>query len=146
MEGGSLQPIPSLLAGSYLPSFTTPHACLFPTILVPPASHAPCTLISATSRKIPLPHDSSLSLGPDELNLTSSHVASFIVCYTLVKLSYCIDLQKSTLQPFQSVPSLDFKCDSCLQDFCPLLRKKEKFITLIEAILNASHVSLSDLQ
>ena len=67
---------------------------------------------------------------------------SFVVRYTLVKLGYCtcIGLQKSILLPSQSIPYLGFKCDSRLQAFCLLLCKKEKFISLIQAILNSSQV------
>lgn len=110
----------------------------------------PCSLYidDRHNSQIHLPRGSSLpkSLGPDELNLACARIASFVVCYTLVKLSYCIGLQKSILLPSQSVPYLGFKCESCLQAFCPLPSKKEKFISLIEAILNSSQVSLSDLQ
>jgi len=85
-EGGSnLRSVPSILAGSYLPSFTNLEACLFPTFLVPLASRVPCTSITATLRKIRLPRDSSLSLRSDELHFTSYQIASFLVCYSLVK-------------------------------------------------------------
>ena len=69
--------------------------------------------------QIRLPCDSNLvrSLDPDELNLVSAHIASFLVCYTLIKLGYCIGLQKSILQPSQSVPFLGFECHSRLQAF-----------------------------
>ena len=96
----------NIIPFGYLPSFFTLQVYLFPTIFVPSASHAPCTLMTTTPRKIRLPYDSSLYLGPEELNITSSHIASFIVCYTLVKLRYCIGLQKSIFQSFQSVPFL----------------------------------------
>ena len=81
-----------------------------------------------------------------KINLVSAQIASFLVCYTLVSLGYCIGLQKSILQPSQSVPYLGFQCDSRLQAFCLLSDKKHKFISLVEAILNSSHVSLTDLQ
>ena len=71
---------------------------------------------------------------------------SFLVCYTLNKLDYSIDLQKSILQPSQSVPHLGFDCDSRLQTFRLLPLKKQKFISLVEAILDSSHVSMTDLQ
>ena len=110
----------------------------------------PCSLYinDRHNSQIRLPHGSSLSksLGPDELSLACDHIASFVVCYTLVKLGYCIGLQKSILLPSQSVPYLGFKCDSCLQAFCLLPCKKEMCISLIEAILNSSQVSLSDLE
>ena len=110
----------------------------------------PCSLYidDRHNSQIRLPHGSSLSksLGPDELNLACAHIASFVVCYTLVKLGYCTGLQKSILLPSKSVPYLGFKCNSCLQAFCLLPCKKEEFISLIEAILTSSQVSLSDLQ
>jgi len=98
--------------------------------------------------QIRLPHGSSLSksLGSNELKLACAHVVFFVVCYTLVKLGYCIGLQKSILLPSQSVPYLGFNCDSCMQAFCLLPCKKVKLISLTEAILNSSQVSLSDLQ
>ena len=100
------------------------------------------------SSEIRLPPDSSLvqSLDPEKLNLISAQIASFLVCYTLVKLGYCIGLQKSILQPSQSVPYHGFDCDSRLQAFRLLPLKKQKFISLVEAILDSSHVSITDLQ
>ena len=86
------------------------------------------------------------SLDPEKLNLISAQIASFLVCYTLFKLGYCIGLQKSILQPSQSVPYLGFDCDSRLQAFRLLPLKKQKFISLVEAILDSSHVSITDLQ
>ena len=110
----------------------------------------PCSLYidDRHSSQIRLPRESSLveSLDPEKVNLVSAQVASFLVCYTLVRLGYCIGLQKSILQPSQSVPYLGFQCDSRLQAFCLLSRKKQKFISLVEAILNSSHVSITDLQ
>ena len=87
----------------------------------------PCSLyIDHHSSQIRLPRDSSLvkSLDPDKLNLVSAHIASFLVCYTLFKLGYCIGLQKSILQPSQSVPFLGFECDYRLQAFRLLPDKK----------------------
>ena len=110
----------------------------------------PCSLYidDRHSSQIRLPRDSSLvrSLDPEKLNLISAQIASFLVCYTLVKLGYCIGLQKSILQPSQSVPYLGFDCDSRLQAFRLLPLKKQKFISLVEAILDSSHVSITDLQ
>ena len=140
--GGSLQVIPSHLAGSCQPSFTIPQACSFRTIFVIFAS-----LADRHTLQIRLPHDSNLakSLGPDELNLTSAHIASFSVCYTLVKLGYCIGLQKSILQPSQTVSYLGFECDSRLQAFRLLPSKKEKFTALIESIDLSSLTALQRL-
>ena len=88
----------------------------------------PCSLYidDRHSSQIRLPRDSNLvkSLDPDKLNLVRAHIASFLVCYTLIKLGYCIGLQKSILQPSQSVPFLGFECDSHLQDFRLLPDKK----------------------
>ena len=110
----------------------------------------PCSLYidDRHSSQIRLPRESSLlqSLDPEKVNLVSAQIASFLVCYTLVRLGYCIGLQKSILQPSQSVPYLGFQCDSRLQTCCLLSNKKQKFISLVEAILNSSHVSLTDLQ
>lgn len=113
---GTSPVIPSLLVGRYRPSCTIPLAFLFPTTFAPFASLVPCTLKTSQFR---LPRDSNLvkSLDPDKLNLVSAHIASFLVCYTLIKLGYCIGLQKSILQPSQSVPFLGFECDSRLQAF-----------------------------
>ena len=99
-------------------------------------------------RRFVLPRDSNLvkSLDPDKLNFVSAHIASFLVCYTLIKLGYCIGLQKSILQPSQSVPFLGFECDSRLQAFRLLPDKKQKFISLVEAILDSNQVSMTDLQ
>ena len=76
----------------------------------------PCSLYidDRHNSQIHLPHGSTLakSLGPDELSLVCAHIASFVVCYTLGKLSCCIGLQKSILLPSQSVPYLGFKCDN----------------------------------
>ena len=69
-----------------------------------------------------------------------------MVCDTLIKLGYSIELQKSILQPSQSVPYHGFDCDSRLQAFRLLPLKKQKFISLVEAILDSSHVSITDLQ
>ena len=100
------------------------------------------------SSQIRLPRDSNLvdSLDPDKLNLVSAHIASFLVYYTLIKLGYCIGLQKSILQPSQSVPFLGFECDSRLQAFRLLPDKKQKFISLVEAILDSNQVSMTALQ
>ena len=110
----------------------------------------PCSLYidDRHSSQNRIPRESSLvqSLDPEKVNLVSAQIASFLVCYTLVRLGYCIGLQKSILQPSQSVPYLGFQCDSRLQTFCLLSHKKQKFISLVEAILNSSHVSLTDLQ
>ncbi len=61
----------------------------------------PCSLYinDRHSSQIRLPRDSNLvkSLDPDRLSLVSAHIASFLVCYTLTKLGYCIGLQKSIL-------------------------------------------------
>ena len=91
-----------------------------------------------------LPRESSLvqSLDPEKVNLVSAQIASFLVCYTLVRLGYCIGLQKSR----NPVPYLGFQCDSRFQAFCLLSHKKQKFISLVEAILKSSHVSITDLQ
>ena len=87
----------------------------------------PCSLYidDRHSSQIHLPHESSLvqSLAPEKLNLVSAQIASFLVCYTLVRLGYCIGLQKSILQPSQSIPYLVFQCDSRLQAFCLLSHK-----------------------
>ena len=71
------------------------------------------------SSQICLPHDSSLvqSLYPEKLILISAQIASFLLCYTLVTLGYCIGLQKSIFLPSQSVPYVGFDCDSRLQAF-----------------------------
>ena len=110
----------------------------------------PCSLYidDRHSSQIRLPRDSNLvkSLHPDKLNLVSAHIASFLVCYTLIKLGYCFGLQKSILQPSQSVPFLGFECDFCLQAFCLLPDKKQKSISLVEAILDSNQVSMTDLQ
>ena len=110
----------------------------------------PCSLYidDRHSSQIRLPRDSNLvkSLDPDKLNLVSAHIASFLVCYTLIKLGYCIGLQKSILQPSQSVPFLGFECDFRLQAFRLLPDKKQKFISLVEAILDSNQVSMTDLQ
>ena len=110
----------------------------------------PCSLYidDRHSSQIRLPRESSLvqSLDPEKVNLVSARIASFLVCYTLVRLGYCIGLQKSILQSSKSVPYLGFQCDSRLQAFCLLSHKKQKFISLVEAILNSSHVSINDLQ
>ena len=110
----------------------------------------PCSLYidDRHSSQIRLPHESSLvqSLDPEKVNLISAQIVSFLVCYTLVRLGYRIGLQKSILQPSQSVPYLGFQCDSRLQAFCLLSHKKQKFISLVEAILESSHVSITDLQ
>ena len=107
----------------------------------------PCSLYidDRHSSQIRLSRESSLvqSLAPEKVNLVCAQTASFLVCYTLVRLGYCIGLQKSILR---SVPYLGFQCDSRLQGFCLLSRKKQKFISLVEAILNSSHVSITDLQ
>ena len=97
--------------------------------------------------QIHLPRESSLiqSLDLEKVNLVSAQIASFLVCYTLVRLGYCIGLQNSILQPSQSVRYLGFQCDSRLQAFCLLSHKKQKFISRVEAILNSSHVSLTCL-
>ena len=86
------------------------------------------------------------SLDPDKLNLVSAHITSFLVCYKLIKLGYCIGLQKYILQPSQSVPFLGFEYDSRLQAFRLLPDKKQKFISLVEAILDSNQVSMTDLQ
>ena len=110
----------------------------------------PCSLYidDRHTSQIRLPRDSRLvqSLDPRKLNLVSAQIASFLVCYTLIKLGYCIGLQKSILQPSQSVPFLGFECDSRLQAFRLLVHKKQKFISLVEAILDSSRVSITDLQ
>ena len=110
----------------------------------------PCSLYidDRHSSQIRLPRDSNLvkSLDPDKLNLVSALIASFLVCYTLIKLGYCIGLQKSILQPSQSVPFLGFECDSRLQAFRLLPDRKQKFISLVEAILDSNQVSMTDLQ
>ena len=112
--------------------------------------HIPCSLYidDHHSSQIRLPRDSNLVkfLDPDKLNLVSAHIASFLVCYTLIKLGYCIGLQKSILQPSRSVPFLGFECDSRLQAFRLLPDKKQKFISLVEGILDSSHVSITVLQ
>ena len=117
--------------------------------------HSTGLLISHYFRSIGIPcslyiddRESSLvqSLAPEKLNLVSAQIASFLVCYKLVRLGYCIGLQKSILQPSQSVFYLGFQCDFCLQAFRLLSHKKQKFISLVKAILNSSHVSITDLQ
>ena len=74
----------------------------------------PCSLYidGRHSSQIRLPRDSSRvqSLDPEKLKLISAQIASFLVCYTLVKLGYCIGLQKSILQ----LAYLGFDCDSRL--------------------------------
>lgn len=56
----------------------------------------PCSLYIGCrhSSQIRVPRDSSLvqSLDLEKLNLISAQIASFLVCYTLVKLGYCIGL------------------------------------------------------
>jgi len=110
----------------------------------------PCSLYidDRHTSQIRLAHNSSLamSLGPEELNVTAAHIASFVVCYTLVKLGYCIGLEKSILQPSQVVPYLGFECDSRAQAFRLLPDKKTKFIALLEEILSSHQVSLTSLQ
>ena len=110
--------------------------------------HGCVTIDDRHSSQIRLPRESSLvqPLAPGKVNLVSAQIASFLVCYTLVRLGFCIGLQKSILQPSQSVPYLGFQCDSRLQAFCLLSHKKQKFISPVEAILNSSHVSITDLQ
>ena len=145
--GGTSPVIPSLLVGSYRPSCITPLAFLFPTTFVPFASLVPCTLLTAfLADSFTSWSNLVKSLDPDKLNLVSAHIASFLVCYTLIKLGYCIGLQKSILQPSQSVPFLGFECDSRLQAFRLLPDKKQKFISLVEAILDSNQVSMTDLQ
>ena len=59
----------------------------------------PCSLYidDRHSSQIRLTRESSLvqSLDPEKVNLVSAQIASFLVCYTLVRLGYCIGLQKS---------------------------------------------------
>ena len=114
--GGTSPVIPSLFIGSYQPSCIIPLAFLFPITFVPFASLVSCTLMTVIPRRFVLPRDSNLvkSLDPDKLSLVSAHIPSFLDCYTLIKLGYCIGLQKSILQPSQSVPFLGFECDSRL--------------------------------
>ena len=109
--------------------------------------HGCVTIEDRHSSQIRLSRESSLlqSLALGKVNLVSAQIASFLVCYTLVRLGFCIGLQKSILQPSQSVPYLRFQCHSRLQAFCLLSHKKHKFISLVEAILNSSHVSITDL-
>lgn len=83
---------------------------------------------------------------PDHFNLTCAHLASFLICYTLIKLGYCIGLSKSIFILSQRVPYLGFECDSHLQTFHLLSNKKLKFITLVETILSSDRVSLINLQ
>ena len=146
--GGSSPVMPSLLTGGYRPSCTTPLAFLFLTTSAPLAFLVLCTLMTVIPRRF-VYRVIPVSCGPlirKKLNLISAQIASFLVCYTLVKLGYCIGLQKSILQPSQSVPYLGFDCDSRLQAFRLLPLKKQKFISLVEAILDSSHVSITDLQ
>ena len=130
--GGSSPVIPSLLVGSYRPTFTTPLT-LFPTTFAPLAFLVLCTLMSVIPRRF-VYRVIPVSCGPlirKKLNLISAQIASFLVCYTLVKLGYCIGLQKSILQPSQSVPYLRFDCDSHLQAFRLLpLRSRSSFLLL----------------
>lgn len=79
--------------------------------------------------QIRLPSSSKLALSltrGDEFNLACAKTACFVVCYTLVRLGYCMGLSKSILEPKKVVPYLGFKCDSD-GAFRHLPKKREKF-------------------
>ena len=83
----------------------------------------PCSLYidDRHTSQLRVPSDSairSLSLDQEQLKLTFAHMASLLVCCTLIRLGYFINLDKSTLIPSQCVLYLGFLCDSQLQAFC----------------------------
>ena len=111
----------------------------------------PCSLYidDRHTAQIRLPSSSrlALSLGRgDEFNLACARIACFVVCYTLVRLGYCIGLSKLILEPKKVVPYLGFECDSSVGAFRLLPEKREKFVRLLESLLSSEKVSLTDFE
>lgn len=76
----------------------------------------------------------------------SAQLANYIVCEVLTRLGYCINLEKSVLQPTQFIVFLGFSVDSINRCFRLTNEKKQKFIELRSKILAQSYVAILDLQ
>ena len=111
---------------------------------VPLASLVLFTLMTATLHKFVYLHHPDLRYHSDVL--ACARIACFVVCYTLVRLRYCIGLSKSILEPKKVVPYLGFECDSSVGAFRLLPEKREKLVRLLESLLSSEKVSLTDLQ
>ena len=146
--GFSLVP-QSLLGGNCRLLCITARACL--SAIFFRSIRIPCSLYidDHHTAQIRLPSSSRLALSlkhGDEFNLACARIACFVVCYTLVRLGYCIGLSKSILEPKKVVPYLGFECDSSVGAFRLLPEKKGKFVRLLESLLSSEKVSLTDLQ
>ena len=70
----------------------------------------------------------------------------FVVCYTLLDLSYFISLKKSHLVPKQVVAYPGFLVDSVHQAFLLIDEKKQKFLSLLRSVLSSPSTDLKTLQ
>ena len=91
-------------------------------------------------------HSAYEVLSEVELNHAKADAAIFVVCYTLTSLGYTIGLSKSILMPSTRVPYLGFVCDSHVQAFTLLPRKREKLLIQLKDLLSRTHVDLLSLQ
>ena len=82
----------------------------------------------------------------DERNCAAACFAVFLIAYSLIRLGYFLNLEKSILQPTIVVPYLGFLCDSFRQVFALIQEKRNKFIDFIKTILKQRTITLPVLQ
>ena len=73
-------------------------------------------------------------------------VANYIVCEILLRLGYCINLEKSVFVPTQKPVFLGFIVDSVNRCFRLTNEKKTKFANLRDPCLSGSKIKVLDLQ
>ena len=73
-------------------------------------------------------------------------LANYVVCQILLRLGYCINLEKSVFVPTQEPIFLGFKVDSVNSCFRLTDEKKMKFSNLRDFCLSGSKVKVIDLQ
>ena len=73
-------------------------------------------------------------------------LANYIVCEILVRLGYCLNIDKCVLVPTQSPVFLGFIVDAVEGCFRITEKKRQKFIQLRESLLAKQSVSVLDLQ
>ena len=73
-------------------------------------------------------------------------VANYIVCEILLRLGYCINLEKSVFVPTQKPVFLGFIVDSVNRCFRLTNEKKMKFANLRDSCLSGSKIKVLDLQ
>ncbi|MEW8544651.1 MAG: reverse transcriptase domain-containing protein, partial [Candidatus Thiodiazotropha sp.] len=79
-------------------------------------------------------------------NASRAAAANYIVCEILIRLGYCLNLQKSVFVPTQTPVFLGFVVDSVHRCFRLTEEKKRKFCTLRDACLCKAHLSVLELQ